>query len=484
MASYNEKAALYADVEDQPGPIPTYVTHEELAAALADQHKRHKKQKRRRAGRFLKVLGLIVLAHWAGHKYFGKGRRDAYLQMQSDHDWPVPTGAQIESCTAWTEVDSPELGGDTEYPYSATASFSLPADSTALFLATRSDVHGRHDKHRGLFSAGKVDYVVGDSDDVTVDIVAEYWHPEHLDATKACLLSRVDAEGDGVGILTKFHGDLRDHHHRSTEVRLSVTVAFPSSTDIKSFESDLEVYSQTFDAAVGDIHFGKLALKSALAGVVAEDLTVDNASIHTSLGSVKLATLSSTHASITTSMGRVEGTYNVTDSLRIHTANSRIAVNVNVLSSPSDDAEPATVLLTTSNAAIEANVSLASTKDDTPGSYDVAARTANGHIDLPILALPLEATLVASATTSLAKIHVSLPATYEGTLEGSTTLSSVDLSIDGEREDPKGEGRQRQGGVEQITRGLMKGKVGWSEDGFGRGRVEARSSLGAIYIKA
>ncbi|KAJ7061637.1 hypothetical protein C8F01DRAFT_143803 [Mycena amicta] len=491
----NEKATYAYSDNAQAQGLPAYVTHAELELAEV----RRKRQKRKRAGRFFKVLGVFVLLHWAGSKFAAKhhGRhgKGFWRALEDPEDkWPVPPETQIEHCATWAETDSPLALAlvDAQYPFSASASFELPVDSEALFLVTRSFIR-RHGKHNGIFAAGSVDYVLAEAEadagnTVKVDVRAEYWHPEHLNAAKACLLSRVVGENqNGVGILTKWEDDedWEDHHHRTTELRFQVTVTFPATEEgsalaINSFQSDLEIYSQAFDESMSGVHFKSMELKSALASITAEDLVVDDAVFRASLAAIKIRTLTSDTATLTTALARVEGTYNVTKSLSITTSNAGINVDVNLVAD-GDDEQPGEVHLTTSNAAIDANVSLSSSTS-TPGAFDVTAHTANGHIDLAVPSLPLDALLTLHASTALAKVHVGLPTTYEGTLVASTTLANVDVQIS-QAEDPKGEGRKRVGGVEKVRRGSVRGSVGWTEEGSKRGSVEVRSSLGGVLVE-
>ncbi|KAF7304007.1 DUF4097 domain-containing protein [Mycena indigotica] len=473
--------------------LPAYVTHAELAEAL---HHQHKRQKRRRAGIFLKIVGLIALVHWVGHKYGSTHHTGQYSRSFDDPEdkWPIPPETQVEKCATWSE-STPEAFSviDAHYPHSASASFNLPVESAALFLATRSIIH-RHGKHHGLFAAGAIDYVQGtdSGDNVNVAVTAQYWHTAHLEAAKVCLLSKTDGnKQNGVGILTKWEDedweDDHDHHHGSTELRFQITVTFPAAKDgkvldIEKFETDLEVYSQTFAGSMKEVHFKALELKSALAGITAKELTADVATLRTSLAAIDIETLKSNNATLTTALGRIEGTYNVTDSLSLTTSNAPINVDINLVTDGSNE-RPGNIKLVTTNAAIEANISLASSSESSPGSFDVSAHTAHGQVELPILALPIDAELNLEATTALAKVFVGLPETYEGSIEATTSLANVDIKIDSGAKDPKGEDRKRVGGVERVRRGVVNAKVGWSREGTGRGKVQARSSLGGILVE-
>ncbi|KAJ7070201.1 hypothetical protein C8F01DRAFT_1078501 [Mycena amicta] len=184
----------------------------------------------------------------------------------------------------------------------------------------------------------------------------------------------------------------------TTERRFQITVTFPPPRT-------------GFDESMSGVHFKSMELKSALAAITAEDLVVDDAVFRTSLAAIKIRDT----ATLTTALGRVEGTYNVTKSLSITTSNAAINVDVNLVAD-GDDEQPGKVHLITSNAyvylafllrfsdypsAINANVSLI--LDFYPGAFDGIAHTANGHIDLAVPALPLDALLTLHASTALAK---------------------------------------------------------------------------------
>ncbi|KAF7300814.1 DUF4097 domain-containing protein [Mycena kentingensis (nom. inval.)] len=462
-------------VSDDPRGLPTYVTHEELAEILRQQMMR---DRRKRVGRAFKRIAMP-----------GSGSILLPTKSSTSTTSPPPPDTEIDRCADWKDTSA--AFDDPEFPYSASASLSLPVDADALFLATQ--IHVRRPRHRGgIFSSGSVDFLLSEDagDEVKVEIDVEYWHPEHLDAAKVCLLSRTERENDhGVGILTKWESDKEWEHeherHRSAEMHFKVVVTFPASGSdaarvVKAFATHLDIYSQTFAENMRDVHFSALALRSALAGVTAAELNADNATISLALGNVDVQTLTASTATLTTSLGRVMGTYNVSKALAITSSAGSIDVDVNLTTT--DEVEEGTLELTTNNAHIDARVALAG-----PTTFDIVARNSNGHIALPVSALPVDAKLTLLAQTALGAVEVGLPPTYEGTIEGRTSFANAQLIIKDMEgvEDPKDEGRTRHARGTESRRGTMGGAVWWGEEGEGseRGSVEVTSTLASVVVE-
>ncbi|KAJ6516722.1 hypothetical protein C8R47DRAFT_1063398 [Mycena vitilis] len=465
--------------EDLPAP----------ASQAGESTRRPKHSKKRRVFR---ALAFSAFLFWVGAHYH-RGGDSMDLYGDDEPAWPIPTNVAVDHCAEWS--DNGETDPDTTvadgFPYSASANFDLPVSAEALFLLARSLRHDHHGHHgQNIFSTGHVNYLqspdAGDS--LTVDITAFYWHQKHLDAAKACLVTR--DEQTGVGFFTNWKGDRhrrhrRDHHQK---LRFEVTVTFPSTEDgsslaIKQFLTDLPIFSQTFED-LSNVDFGTLDLKSAFASIRAETLLAENAKIHTSLGSIQIGTLVTNNASVSTSMGSIEGTYNASNSLTLETANGRIDVDVTLSNDVDEDEDAAAKLrMRTSNGSILSNVTLLSSSES-GGAFNISARTAHAPVGVAVLAAPLDARIALGAFTSLASASVSLPPTYEGTFTAHTSLASVNVLLKDEKaEDPAGKDRERKFEWEQVGPRGKKGRVGWSEEGMARGSVHVATALAPVTLE-
>ncbi|KAJ7215286.1 hypothetical protein B0H12DRAFT_1154746 [Mycena haematopus] len=429
-------------------------------------------------------LALSAFLLWVGSRYIQFRSPSMTLSGLDDAPWPIPSDmVQGVDCEPWSDIDEtdPDL---TDFPYSADASFELPASADTLFLISRTVGHSHR---RTGFAAGHVNYLQSDevSDSVKVDIKAYFWHEEYLDRAKVCLLKHNGGDQTGVGIFTKPKDDHRDRRSEHRKLRFDVTVTFPGTEDdesplaINRFLTDLQIFSQTF-ADLSHVAFGKLEVKSAVAGIRAESLSAGNASITTSLGAIKIQSLVSPEAFISASLGPIEGTYNGSK-LTFITTNGGIHVDVNLSNDRDDTAE---LKLLTSNGPIHSNVTLLSSKEDTADSaFNITARTSHGPIGVDVLSAPLNSNIALHATTALGPAAVALPATYEGAVRASTSLGSVEIFASEDVEDPAGEGRTRRVEFEQVRGSLSVGRVGWSEDGLGRGEVDVKTSIAGVKIQ-
>ncbi|KAJ7601523.1 hypothetical protein DFH06DRAFT_1262234, partial [Mycena polygramma] len=384
--------------------------------------------------------------------------------------WPIPTNVSVDHCAEWSDngETDPDVAIADGFPYSASANFDLPVSAEALFLLARSV---RHHGHHGqnIFSTGHVNYLqsteAGDS--ITVDITAFYWHQKHLDAAKACLVTR--DEQTGVGFFTNWKGDHHRRHRREhhQKLRFEVTVTFPSTEDgsslgIKQFLTDLPIFSQTFEDLT-NVDFGTLDLKSAIAGIRAETLLAKNAKIHTSLGSIQIGSLVANNASLTTSMGSIEGTYNASNSLTLETANGRINVDVTI---SNDQHNPL------------------SSSSESGGAFNISARTAHAPSASP--SSPPRSTHASPSAPlprSLRPPSPSRPRTRAPS-PAHTSLASVNVLLKDEKvEDPAGKGRERKLEWEQVGPRGKSGRVGWSEEGMARGSVHVATALAPVTLE-
>ncbi|KAJ7839778.1 hypothetical protein B0H13DRAFT_1911025 [Mycena leptocephala] len=422
--------------------------------------------------RVFRLLGFSALLLWVGARYLRVDSPMAFHHL--DTPWPIPSDMSVDHCEPWSNNGETDPDISEDFPYSADANFELPVSADTLFLISRSI------QHRHVFSTGRVNYLQSEevSDSIKVDITAFFWRQEYLDASKACLLTR-DNDQTGVGIFTKWEGERRREEHQ--KLRFDVTVTFPRTEDgsalaINRFLADLPIFSQTF-ADMSSVAFDKLYLKSALAAIRAESLYASNATIRTSLGPIKIQSLVATDAHVTTSMGPIEGTFNASGSLTLTTSNGPINVDVNL---SNDDDDAAKLRMHTSNGYIQGNINLLS-KD--AGTFDITARTANGRLGLAVLSAPVNSNITLHATTALGSADVYLPPTYEGSFRAHTSLSSIDVKVDDEVEDPAGEGRTRRTEFDQVRRGMSTGRVGWSDEGMDRGSVDVRTSMAGVRLE-
>ncbi|KAJ6518558.1 hypothetical protein DFH09DRAFT_228372 [Mycena vulgaris] len=443
--------------------LPVPVAH------VADGGRPPKCKKRR----LLRAVGFSALCLWLGARYVHIGAPGSFQQLGKV--WPIPSDVSIDHCAEWSDIS--ETDADEPFPYSAATSFELPVSADTLFLLSRS-------VGRGVFATGRVNYVQSEdvSDSVQVDITARFWHQDHLDAAKTCLLTR-DGDQSGVGIFTKWKGE--GHRDRHDKMRFEVTVTLPQAADdgilsINNLSTDFQIFTQIF-GDMSNVAFKSLSLRTSLGGIIAESLSTGNASLLTSLGPIRLQSLTAESATIVTSMGPIEGTFNATNTLTLSTANGPIIVDVNLANAA--DA-PAKLRMHTSNGHINGTITLLSSKDaDASTAFDLIARSSNARMALAVLAAPLGANITLRATTSIGAVALRLPATYEGTFGASTSLAGLSVKVDEEAEDPAGEGRKRRVEWTQTGRGSAKGRVGWSEEGMGRGSVSVRTSLAPVTLE-
>ncbi|KAJ6582576.1 hypothetical protein DFH09DRAFT_1309531 [Mycena vulgaris] len=457
-----------------PKDLPVPVAHPQ------DDGRPHECTKRR----LLRGLGIAAVCLWLGARYGHIAARYVHIAtpVRFPHfklPWPIPSDVSVERCAAWSDIREAgaSADGDEPFPYAADASFALPVSADTLFLLSRSI-------GRDVLAAGRVDYVQSAdvSDTVQVDITARFWHEEHLDGAKTCLLARDGAWQTGVGIFTNWQGEGRRDKH--DKMHFEVTVTLPQAADhgilrINNLSTDLQIFSQIF-GDMNNVAFKSLALKSSLGMIMAESLSTGNASLHTSLGAIRLQSLTAESADVETSMGSIEGRFNASNTLTLRNANGPIIVDVNLAT---DAGGPAKLHMQTSNGPIEGNITLISSKASDASTFDVTARTSNGRMLLAVRSAPVDAKITLRAMTSLGAVSVSLPATYEGAFRAATSLAAVVVAVDEKAADPAGRGRARQVEYDGKGRGSASGHVGWSEPGMRRGSVSIGTSLAPVTLE-
>lgn len=98
-------------------------------------------------------------------------------------------------------------------------------------------------------------------------------------------------------------------------------------------------------------------------------------------------------------------------------------------------------------------------------------RTSNSPLSLNITSQPLRARLVVYARTENAPASISLPTTYEGSYQASTTNGHATVKCDASGLDPAGNNRTRVCELEEERREFAKGWTTWgrSLSGWGHG---------------
>ncbi|KAJ7574422.1 hypothetical protein C8J56DRAFT_979583 [Mycena floridula] len=329
---------------------------------------------------FRDIKGLLHM----DHHYHSTSATDGHLQTE----WDLPAHLTIDHCTHWPESeDSPD-----HWP-SSTQTMELPLSANKLFLLSR-----------GPLAVGDLHIVqsADTGDNIKVVTTVDYDIPRHLDHLEFCLLKGPNG-AMGAGIFTY----RRDEHPRRRRHRLAfhVTVEIPASKDestvtIKDFETDMDFFTQH----VHELDGGFDSNRSSIQALTASQATLD------------------THHS------PIKGSFVVTKSLTLSTANSAIEANVTLKNSPDSD-ESTSLKMTTSNGL---------------------------HVQ-----------------TSISPIHIKLHPTYEGTFGLSTSWAKAQVIYDREVEDPAGKERERRVEFMHPTRGIVE----WEEGGRDRGVVEISTSL-------
>ncbi|KAJ6451226.1 hypothetical protein C8R47DRAFT_1170281 [Mycena vitilis] len=436
------------------------------------------KLKHNQKQRLCRGLAFTVLLLWIASRYL---RDVVSVALGDEPTWPIPPDVSVEWCAIWTDND--HIATVEGFPYSAFANFELPLSAPGLFLLAR----GVPDAYNG-FATGNINYLQSTDtrDSITVNITALYRQPKYLNASKTCLLTREDDE-IGVGLFTNWQSDSTRRLAENPKLRFNVTVTFPATGDgsplaLTQFATDLPNLSQTFDD-LSNVRFEQLVLTSQLAAIHGKALSANNASIFTSSGPIKIGSLVASDVSVVTSMGSIDGAYIASSSLTLETTNSPITADVTLSSDAANkDDAPTTMRMATSNGAITSKITLLSSSES-GGAFNISANTVNSPLGVTVLAAPIDAIIALSSSNSQGQASVSLPTTYEGAFSAFTTNGNVDVFLaDPQAKDPTGKGRDRRIDWGEKERLQKTGRVGWSDEGRGRGTVQVAASSGPVTL--
>ncbi|KAI5123822.1 hypothetical protein M0805_009114 [Coniferiporia weirii] len=379
---------------------------------------------------------------------------------------PSATGAQMELY---------------DPPYSANASFSLPADASLLYFLSR-----------GSLAYGSVLFTTSagpsrpnsDPNTVEVDVRVGYWTTEALERAAVCRLNRDDEAGHegehGVGIFTPRNWHVGRPIGMRDMLRFDVTVHLPAVSpartygDVSGFaarqprlynalSTDFSNFKHDFNNLQG-VAFSVVDAKTSNAYIAAENLEVAQ-------GSLK------------SSNGPITGTYNTSTALTIITSNARIAVDVEMHSERLK--RPTAVILKTSNGVIDSTLNLHA--DSPSGGADSAfaaqAITSNARSSLAITQHPADAPLTVESKTSNSPARVALHPAFEGAFALRTSNSAARIDAAEHVGDPRGEGRVRTVRTDRIGKGSAEGRVWWGEYAAGKkGWVHVTSSNSQVEL--
>jgi len=318
-------------------------------------------------------------------------------------------------------------------------SFNLPLDSDLLyFLARGSLSHG---------SIEITDDGSSDDDKVVVDVSFLYVHDVALENVQVCHLQREGAK-NGVGIFSP--SNLPPRHHDEYRSHFAVVVHLPNGAGDRHLYEALETDMPIFVHHIGDLD------QSAIFRSM--DLKTTNAPIH-------VQSLTVQEGSLKTSNSPIEGKIATSSHLELHTTNGPLKTDVTVYSK--GGAEASKLILSTRNSPIRSSISLVSlTEDQTGGSFDVAATTSNGPIDIIYPSAPVNSTLTFSGHSSNSPVHATLHKAYEGSFDLATSFwAQPSVRYDDGAEDPSGAGRRRIVETSVVQKGHAAGRVYWEGPG-------------------
>ncbi|KAG6834212.1 hypothetical protein H0H93_011148 [Arthromyces matolae] len=449
------------DIEDQPLLSEQNPTNDDVAAP---PRRRKSKWRRLIVGLVYVSLTYVLLVGTSTSFYQHLFRSasppkfDPSLSLWGEFPPEITPG----ECAEWIEHDE----------HSSIANFELPVSSETLFFLSRGLAAGvirvqHHDASSNLDSSDDDD--VDKNHNVQVEVKAVYKFPESLDHVDVCLATRAEGE-NGLSI---FGHRAYDHDHHRIFVRFEVTAVLPNAAkdkvlNIKNLETDLPFFFHDIGDLNGLVHFDSVSLKTS------------NVPIHVkSLGAKK--------AAVQTANSNIQGEIHSSSSLKIHTSNAPIHVDVTLFND--DKGGDFTDLdIYTANGNIKANLTLDSAHS-TGGNFKITSHTSNAPIDIIFTHAPSESTLILNSITSLGPNTVSLHPTYEGYFTAATSLGRTKVEVDEDVEDPEGKGRKRV--WRWSYRGnVASGSVQWvgSKDekfkkGDLKGVVDVRTSLAPVTLK-
>ncbi|KAF8641447.1 hypothetical protein AX16_009960 [Volvariella volvacea WC 439] len=352
-----------------------------------------------------------------------------------------PADVSIVDCRKWT-IDDPV--------HSAKASYDLPVDSTKLFLY--SD---------GPLALGSVNFFSSDGGDdkVHVEVYVNVDDPEVLRYARVCNVRGAQPDMHGIGLLTEYSSSWRRHWKFNIFVRLPISYARSSITEIQELETNLPHFSHNVDNLDWGIRFKTLTLTS-------EDTPINITYVD---GDVITAR---------TVGGPISGSFNVSSSLKLESG-AWISVSANLYNS--DESNPTILRATTANSPLEGTITLASA-NGTGGAFKVDTRTTAGELELKIDEAPVKHILTLLGQNRYGPIRVSLPPSYEGVISEKAAWSTP-LTDRQSVSDPAGLKRERQTEIRYAMHSPeLTGLVFWSEEGRERGHIELATSYNPIEV--
>ncbi|KDQ56481.1 hypothetical protein JAAARDRAFT_36637 [Jaapia argillacea MUCL 33604] len=393
---------------------------------------------------------MVDLANSARHH----GQYATFDQLPGSlRGWPEASDGRIDHCTSFRDRESVTSSNSTTAASgTASAHFELPASSDVLYLFARgSKVYGNVE--------------ITDSSDVLdvvkVDMTITYSREEALARATICKLSRSGGH-NGVGIFTPSWPGTSpmDFLRFDIVVRLPAT-SIDTPLELKTFETDLPMFSHVIDDLERKVQFESISLRSS-------NMMISSAGI------------SANNAEIKTSNAPIEGSFKTDNSLTLVTSNAHIKASVGLYSKQNKFATQ--VDMRTSNGPIESDISLTSSEGSSGGSFKVIGSTSNAHLDVQFPVSPVSSRLNVDLKTSNAPATVAMHPAYEGTFNLRTSNLRPSIESPDTVEDPSGKGRKRSVYQSSYTRGNIEGMVYWDKLNRDAGDVHVKSSNAPIRL--
>ena len=152
--------------------------------------------------------------------------------------------------------------------------------------------------------------------------------------------------------------------------------------------------------------------------------------------------LAAASVTVVTTNAHITGTFNVTDSLHLVTANGRIDVAATLYHNGARHASTNATMITT-NGGISARTSLLSSAPARTGSsFALTLAPPEGALDVVVPVQPPDSTLVLTGATTHAPVDARLPAAFKGAFvlnaPGGGTSMRASVVVDTATRDPEG----------------------------------------------
>ncbi|KAF7351985.1 hypothetical protein MVEN_01160700 [Mycena venus] len=383
-------------VDDSPNPHGAIALPPDASELQLNDAATRRSKFRRRIIYFLLICSTLSLAGRAIDRRPGAVdiARDPRLQA-----YQTPGSAQY--CAEWTS-GGPLANGS----HLAHTSFELPTTADLLFFLSRGGVSG----HIDIIKARASPRIV------QVNVTAQYHKPEDLERTKACRIGHANEHGVLI-----WAGPRHPHDPTHDSVRVSITVAIPSSTGVTSYKdlsTDLPLFSHTLD------NFFMLFFPWTV---------FEHIRLRASSADIQYGSLIARAAFIETSYGKVEGLFSGYE-LKVHTSNSPID-SVALMLAEGAGSE-ARVELKTSNGKIKSSIRFLPSPEFPDNVVLRAVVKTSGAplaISAPAQLMAYNTSFFLDASTSGAPASVSLSHQYEGTYDLRTSLGAHVYIEEGEK---------------------------------------------------